>query len=80
MGHNSKYPLDSGFGLKFWREVKSETSSLWVDKDIAIWMGWVFLTNKEGDLIKVDKSWGYKKAPSGDLKIILHHSSLPYEI
>ena len=34
VGHNSKYPLDSGFGLKFWREVKSETSSLWVDKDI----------------------------------------------
>jgi hypothetical protein len=45
-----------------------------------MWMGWVFLTNKEGDLIKVDKSWGYKKAPSGELKIILHHSSLPYEI
>ena len=80
VGHNSKYPLDSGFGLKFWREVKSETSSLRVDKDIAMWMGWVFLTNKEGDLIKVDKSWGYKKAPSGELKIILHHSSLPYEI
>ena len=80
VGHNSKYPLDSGFGIKFWREVKSETSAVLVDKDIAMWMGWVFLTNKDGDLVKVDKSWVYKKASSGELKIILHHSSIPYQI
>jgi len=27
----------------------------------------------------VDKSWGYKKNKNGILKIILHHSSLPYQ-
>ena len=45
----------------------------------GMWMGWVTLTDKEGEIVKVDKSWGYKKATDGTLKIILHHSSLPYE-
>ena len=27
---------------------------------------------------EVDKSWCYKKVANGSLKIILHHSSLPY--
>ena len=27
---------------------------------------------------KLDKSFGYKKDPEGTLRIVLHHSSLPY--
>ena len=79
IGNNPKYPLDSGFGIKFWREVKSETSSTFVEENIAMWMGWVTLIDKKGDRVKVDKSWGYKKTENGALKIVLHHSSLPYE-
>jgi hypothetical protein len=80
IGNNPMYPLDSGFGIKSWREVKSETSSIFVEENIAMWMGWVTLTGKEGDQVKVDKSWGYKKTENGALKIVLHHSSLPYEV
>ena len=43
-----------------------------------MWMGWVLLTDKDGQVTKVDKSWGYKKDDSGVLRIVLHHSSLPY--
>ena len=43
-----------------------------------MWMGWVTLTNKKGEITKVDKSWGYKKLTNGSIKIISHHSSLPY--
>ena len=80
IGNNPKYPLDSGFGIKSWREVKSETSSTFVEENIAMWMGWVTLIDKKGDQVKVDKSWGYKKTKNGSLKIVLHHSSLPYEV
>ena len=80
IGNNPKYPLDSGFGIKSWREVKSETSSTFVEENIAMWMGWVTLIDKKGDQVKVDKSWGYKKTNNGSLKIVLHHSSLPYEV
>ena len=70
---------DNGFGIKFWRKIESETSSIFINENVAMWMGWVTLTDKDGGIVKVDKSWGYKKATDGTLKIILHHSSLPYE-
>ncbi len=79
IGQNSKYSSDTGFALKSWREFNAETSSVFVENDIAIWMGWVSLTNKDGDVVKVDKSWGYKRNKDGILKIVLHHSSLPYQ-
>ncbi len=79
VGNNPKYPMDSGFGIKDWLEVKSETSSVLIDQNIAMWMGWVTFINKEGTSIKVDKSWGYKKNENSNLKIVLHHSSLPYK-
>ena len=62
IGQNSKYSSDTGFALKSWRQSNSETSSVFVENDIAMWMGWVSLTNKDGIL-----------------KIVLHHSSLPYQ-
>ena len=79
VGHNADYPLDGGFGLKSWRSVESETSASFIQGDVAMWMGWVTFTDKDGNVTKVDKSWGYKKDAGGTLRIVLHHSSLPYE-
>ena len=79
IGNNPKYPEDTGFGIKSWHKVESETSSIFINENIAMWMGWVTFTNKDGETVKVDKSWGYKKLANGSLKIILHHSSLPYD-
>ena len=78
VGHNSQYPLDGGFGIKSWRQVVSETSATFIQGDVAMWMGWVTFTDKDGNVTKVDKSWGYKKDEKGTLRIVLHHSSLPY--
>ncbi len=78
VGHDSGYPLDGGFGIKGWRTVVSETAATFIDGDVAMWMGWVTFTDKDGNVTKVDKSWGYKKDEEGTLRIILHHSSLPY--
>ncbi|MXW59579.1 MAG: phosphoribosyl-AMP cyclohydrolase [Acidimicrobiia bacterium] len=79
VGHDAEYPLDGGFGLKGWRDVQSETAAIFVDGDVAIWMGWVTMTDKDGQVTKVDKSFGYKKDADGVLRIVLHHSSLPYQ-
>ena len=79
VGHNDAYPLDGGFGLKSWRTVVSETSASFIQGDVAMWMGWVTFTDKDGNVTKVDKSWGYKKDAEGTLRIVLHHSSLPYQ-
>lgn len=78
IGHNPDFPQDTGFGLKSWREVSSQTSSVFVEGEVAMWMGWVTFTDRNGDTVKVDKSFGYRRAADGRLKLVLHHSSLPY--
>ena len=78
VGHNSAYPNDSGFGIKFWREISSDTSAIFIDDTVAMWMGWVNFVDRDGQVTKVDKSWGYKLDDVGNLRITLHHSSLPY--
>ena len=80
VGHNPAYPNDRGFGIKFWREISSETSAIFIDDTVAMWMGWVVLIDRDGQVTKVDKSWGYKLDDVGNLRIVLHHSSLPYEL
>ena len=79
VGNTDEYPCDSGFGIKGWRSVVSETAASFIQGDVAMWMGWVTFMDKNGDITKVDKSWGYKKDEAGILRIVLHHSSLPYQ-
>lgn len=79
VGHSDEYPGDDGFGIKGWRSVVSETAACFIHGDVAMWMGRVTFTDKNGGNIKVDKSWGYKKNNAGKLRIVLHHSSLPYQ-
>ncbi|MEM7002956.1 MAG: phosphoribosyl-AMP cyclohydrolase [Pseudomonadota bacterium] len=79
VGHSDAYPRDGGFGIKGWRKVESVTAASFIQGDIAMWMGGVTFTDKNGDVTVVDKSWGYKKDEAGDLRIVLHHSSLPYQ-
>ncbi len=78
VGGNSNYPDDSGFAIKGWRQVFSETKAVFLDNEIALWMGWVTLVGRDGESTIVDKSFGYKLCEGRHLKIVLHHSSLPY--
>jgi len=79
VGHNGDFPNDHGFGLRGWRQVESETAATFVQDDVAMWMGNVTFTDSSGGVTFVDKSWGYKKDAGGTLRIVLHHSSLPFE-
>ena len=78
-GHSKEYPLDNGFAIMGWRAMESLPSASFIQGDVAMWMGWVKLTNSDGSVTTVDKSFGYKKDETGTLRIVLHHSSLPYQ-
>ena len=80
VGNDPEYPYDNGFGIKCWRSVKSETAATFIQNDVAMWMGWVSFIDKNNSILKVDKTFGYTRDKNGILKIVLHHSSLPFEV
>ena len=77
-GNRRKCKEDTGFALSCWTEIIFENSKIIINRDIAAAMGNYTFSNDENS-IKVEYSFVYKYI--GDkLKIILHHSSLPYRI
>ncbi len=79
VGHSEDFPLDGGFAIQGWTSMESVTAAEFIEGKVGMWMGNIILTDKEGNVTKVDKSFGYKKDENGTLRIIQHHSSLPYE-
>ena len=78
VGGNPEYPNDSGFALKGWTGYEFENNAIHVTADLALTMGKVRLTNEKGEVTEVDKTWAFKRDDQGVLRIVLHHSSLPY--
>ena len=78
IGSDNDFNEDKGFALNPWIKVDFENNSINIINDIAIAMGNYFFTDNDGGKTKVEYSFVYKKNDIGNLKIILHHSSLPY--
>ncbi|MBL8181556.1 MAG: phosphoribosyl-AMP cyclohydrolase [Blastocatellia bacterium] len=79
VGGNPKYPNDTGFALKGWVRYVTKNSGIILNGSTAISMGNIYLYDKAGNETVVDKTWGFKMNELGQLKIVLHHSSLPYK-
>jgi hypothetical protein len=78
VGNNPAFPKDTGFALKGWTGFEAENSAIHITGDLALTTGKVRLTNKDGKVTEVDKTWGFKREDCGTIRIVLHHSSLPY--
>lgn len=79
VGNNPDFPNDSGFALKGWTKYEFENSAIHITGDLALTTGKVRVTNGEGQVTEVDKTWGFKRGDCGTVRIVLHHSSLPYQ-
>ena len=77
-GDNRECQEDNGFALSNWTEIIFDNSNIIINEDIAIAMGNYTFKN-EASKIKVEYSFVYKNY-GNEIKIILHHSSLPYKI
>lgn len=78
VGHDDAFPNDSGFAIKGWTDVDTENAAIFISGDTAITMGNVHITNADGSVTTVDKTWGFARDAEGALRIVLHHSSLPF--
>jgi hypothetical protein len=74
-----KIEEDKGFAIKPWTEVRFGEQEIITDSDSAIAMGNYFFTpDGSTEEVKVEYTFGYMKDDKGQLRINLHHSSLPY--
>jgi len=78
VGHDDNFPEDDGFGIKGWTKVEFENAAIHIAGPMAITMGNVHFTAADGSVTTVDKSFGYQRGEDGELRIVLHHSSLPF--
>lgn len=70
---------DKGFAIKPWTKVRFGEQEIITDSDSAIAMGNYFFTPQgETTETKVEYTFGYMKDEEGDLRINVHHSSLPF--
>ena len=77
IGADKNFPEDSGFAMSQWKNIEFKNDSINIYEDVAIVMGNYFFTDGSGAETKVEYTFGYIKRDKS-LKIILHHSSLPY--
>lgn len=78
VGGNSDFPKDDGFALKGWTACNAEMAAVFIAGHAASWMGNIKLTGADGNVTTVDKTWKFVKDEQGQLRIAVHHSSLPF--
>lgn len=83
VGGNPAFPGDKGFALNPWVKARYDNlgdgdTGIQIHGDMAITMGNVWVTAANGTEVKVDKTFVFKKGSDSKLRLVLHHSSLPY--
>lgn len=84
IGGDPDYPNDKGFALTPWVKARydnagAKNEGIQIYGSVAITMGNVWVTDKNGNEVMVDKTWVFKKGKDGKLRIIVHKSALPYK-
>ena len=69
---------DTGFAITPFTKVKWDNKGTIVNPDTATAMGEYYFTDGGGGVTKAEYTFEYQRGPDGDLKIVLHHSSVPY--
>lgn len=76
------YTEDAGFAInggKGWDKVIFENHQIDCHGSVALAMGTYFFTCATSkDVVRVEYTFGYKRNDDGNVRICLHHSSVPY--
>lgn len=78
VGGNSDFAEDRGFALNSWVKVEFDIAGIIAGENHALVMGNKILTDKSGQVTLANFTMGFMRDPNGDMKINLHHSSLPF--
>ena len=78
LGQNKVCDEDSGFAIKGWKSIEFENYKITEQNNQLLAMGNYYFKDNEDNILKVEYTFGFIKVNSEELKINLHHSSLPY--
>ena len=78
LGQNKVCDEDSGFAIKGWKSIEFENYKITEQNNQLLAMGNYYFKDNEDKILKVEYTFGFIKVNSEELKINLHHSSLPY--
>ena len=78
VGGDPNFPNDKGFAIKPWKTCTVRNQIIQLHGMFATTMGNVDLTDPSGKTTTVDKTWTFIREPDGSIRIVLHHSSLPF--
>jgi len=82
MKNNEFKGEDAGFAInggRGWKDVTFRNHQIELFGPVAHAMGdYVFTDATSGDKVRVEYTFGYKRCEDGDVRICLHHSSVPY--
>jgi len=76
--HSGARAEDKGFALAPFTHVRWNNYGTIIDSDSATAMGEYYFTDTKGGITKAEYTFQYRRGPDGKLKIVVHHSSIPY--
>ena len=78
LGQNKVCDEDSGFAIKGWKSIEFQNYKITEQNNQLLAMGNYYFKDSEDKVLKVEYTFGFIKVSNEELKINLHHSSLPY--
>ncbi len=79
VGSDPRFDEDKGFALEPWSSVRFSNTGIVCQGDLAMAMGNYFFGRTDGSELKAEFSFVYVRGRDETLKILLHHSALPFQ-
>ena len=78
IGGDDTLPYDKGFALKPWKKITFSNSNIYTRDKTIFTMGMYAFEDLNNTILDVEYTFVYVSDKDEKLKIILHHSSVPY--
>ncbi|MBS91964.1 MAG: hypothetical protein CMM95_02800 [Rickettsiales bacterium] len=78
LGQNKVCKEDKGFAIKNWKSIKFKTYKIIEYENYLLSMGNYYFYDDKNKSLKVEYTFGFIRINKDELRINLHHSSLPY--
>ena len=78
LGNNKDFPEDKGFAIKEWTRIYFHNSKIKQVGNLTISVGLYYFVDQNDTELEVEYTFIYEKIENEGLKIILHHSSIPF--